>query len=443
MIFSKNKFSSARSLSHRDKIYSKFNNGKIRKITQISYLKRTVVSVDKKLKLTHIFCTMESSSYKITILTVLLLILITLCRIDRKQAAEELSLELTDWTKQVRNNGPSGGLPVAEPQPSSQLSGSSQLQPQFSQVQIQAQQPIFYATYQPPFNIYFYPKMGKCGSTTMHKVLKQLAILNNFEIMHIEADGIQDSTTDLNLNPVLAKNILNYSQNMVAQNVNKNLVVVKHHRTVNFTEFNMKVHSFNLVRHPVSRWISAYNFCRGGMSRRPAVQKACEGFSQEVLQMSIEDSILKFDPWVTERYKSYFSWLETDECHFTSFEDQNWLNNKDPQKGYEIMQLKQATINCIKVKISRLYITIGILEDYDLTMSLFEKAVPEVFKGALDVFRGKGTFAAIKNSKTVRQDGVRNETFEYLCEKPFKYEVDLYDFIVKRFYEQAKVLGLR
>lgn len=372
-------------------------------------------------------------TYKVTVLAGLTLLLFVICRYDQEARSEQLLADpaiLQRYAQAQRSQ--------QQPQLGSSQSPGFQADQQNNQITRLAKPASnhYQASYVPKrTHIYFYPKMGKCGSTTMHKVLKQLSETNNFDILHIEADGIAENSDDLDSDDTLAKSIISYVQNEESNGAGKNLVIVKHHKTVNFTKFNMDVNSFNFVRHPVSRWVSAYNFCRGGMSRKPMVQQACQGFSQEFISMKLEDSV-RADPWVTERYKPYFLWLEEDDCHFSDFDEQNWVSYP------KVLQMKQATTECIKSKISRLYVTIGTLEEYDLSMLVFEKYMPEVFTGALGVLHGRGTSNAIRNSKTVRQDGVSNETFNYLSSQPFKFEVDLYEFIVARLHQQAKMAGL-
>ena len=257
----------------------------------------------------------------------------------------------------------------------------------------------------------------------MHQVLQQLSKINNFETFHLKDDLFNG---DLKL--------INDIKDRISEN--KPLVVVKHHQYVNFTKYNMKVTTFNLARHPVSRWASAYNYCRGGMARAPAPKSQCINMPQWEVEESIDEHVIR-DPWIKQRYSKYLQWIDSEDCIEHNLNvDKNWLEKPLANRK------KFETTECIKNKILNSYLTVGILEELEDSLKLFERLMPNLFKDVFTVMAGEDVLTSIKHSKSVRSDKMSNHTFEYLCKRAFRYEVDVYKFLVARFKMQLEKFGL-
>ena len=325
-----------------------------------------------------------------------------------------------------------------------------------------------YHNYQSKLNsnhqVYFYPKMAKCGSTVMHRLLKELSSLNNFKVLHIGNDRSDLNEDDGLLLDFILENFDLYERNNGLINLKEDykdpktksriMVVVKHHNSVNFTkhltsksidheileENPPNFYNFNLVRHPVHRWISSYNFCRFGMSRKPSAHGTCSNMTEFQLNESIADHI-KRDPWISQRYASDFVWLKVDECKnltiFSNGKGHNWVDHK------EIYHQKVKAVECIKNKALTTYTSIGNLENLELSLKLFSKTMPEIFTSAEQIYRNSVAVArATQNSQSVKQELISNSTFENLEKYAFRFEMDIYNFILGRFFQQVQDYGV-
>lgn len=233
----------------------------------------------------------------------------------------------------------------------------------------------------------------------------------------------------------------------------KPIVVVKHHQMINFTAYahpnsayypefpiihNLKFISFNLIRHPVDRWISAYNFCRGGMRHDPTPRDTCKGMTQEQLDMT-PGEYFENNYWIGQRYSWFFGWLITDDCQFCN--QVKWEKNQD----WMSRPVKAATYTWIKEFIlsnPEIIYHLGVLEELELSLKLFSTLMPDIFSNMNGVLQTEEVKKAIRNSKSVKNHTVSDEVYHQLAVGPFKYEVDLYNFIKNRFYDYVKLLKL-
>lgn len=293
---------------------------------------------------------------------------------------------------------------------------------------------------------YFYNKMPKCGSTTLHTVLKILAEINEFDLRHIddnEANQVnKGSDTDKYISALFIADDMKKTKDKLDKIENgqftrkrqKPLLIVKHNKFINFTQYNINPFptTFNLVRDPILRWVSAYNFCRGGMKNNPHILPHCKDMTQKQLEMTVEEYI-KTDPWVVERHSRFMAWLTPDasgNCEFCRKMRDNWQTDRTNSK------LK--TSEYIKTHIVNLYHTIGILEELKTSLLLFEKMMPRIFNHVEMAFESSEVGKAIENSKSVKQAVISNSTYNLLARTAFKYEIDVYEFIKRRYKHQVR-----
>lgn len=276
---------------------------------------------------------------------------------------------------------------------------------------------------------FYYNKMPKCGSTTLHTVMKTLQDTNQFTISHLDSEDKFDDRYIAAL--FLADSIQNTDH--------KPLVVVKHHNYINFTQFDVeKPTTFNLIRDPILRWVSGYNFCRGGMKNSPQTMSHCSKMTEEELNMSIEDYVAA-DPWIKERYSRYLNWFLTDDCDQYLLPKEKHKSCKSVMHNWESNKTndKKTVAEFIKSQIIPDYYVIGLLEDFSTSLKLFEKMMPQIFGHVEKAMENPDVHAAIENSKSVRQDVISDKTYNLLARQAFKYEMDVYSFVKSRFYVQV------
>lgn len=303
---------------------------------------------------------------------------------------------------------------------------------------------------------YYYNKMPKCGSTTMVKILKYLSTANKFEILNL----VDQKSIKMNQDQQVIDKIIEFRQQQqndvtgVNKNAVKPFVVIKHHQFINFSNlrsqnltdldrtFPPKAISFNLIRHPVHRWVSAYNFCRGGMQHKPVTRKGCADMSADELNIGINNYILT-DPWITRRYSWFMSWLSTSECSFCN--SMKWSHNQD----WTLTDIKKKTANYLKTEIlsnqnKDAFYLVGILEEFELSLKLFARLMPRLF-GEIsydDILHYSGLKQATNSSGSTRKEQLSVENFDLLSRTAFRYEVDVYNFVKANFHRMIESYNL-
>ena len=103
----------------------------------------------------------------------------------------------------------------------------------------------------------------------------------------------------------------------------------------------------------------------------------------------------------------------------------NWESNP------KVAQQKSAVAECLKKTALKNYAAIGVLEEFELSLKIFAKEMPEIFTGAADIYlRSPAVDKARYNSKSVRTEQLSNATTAVLEETAFKYEMDVYNFVL-------------
>ena len=82
------------------------------------------------------------------------------------------------------------------------------------------------------------------------------------------------------------------------------------------------------------------------------------------------------------------------------------------------------------------YIAVGILEDFNGTLKVFEKLLPQYFKGATEVWQGIVSEESQKTS-TRGKVSLSREAYEVLKER-MAFEYDFYNFVYT-IYKNLKV----
>ena len=84
------------------------------------------------------------------------------------------------------------------------------------------------------------------------------------------------------------------------------------------------------------------------------------------------------------------------------------------------------------------YYLIGLLEEFELTLKLFEAKMPSFLTGVLDVYRGPIGKQATYASATAFNYTISDEVRTFLSTGPLKHSVDVYQFIVALFWEKVR-----
>jgi len=291
----------------------------------------------------------------------------------------------------------------------------------------------------------FHNKVPKSGSSTMKHILNYLSKRNKFALDHVRIVkfGYEDNLR-------LAHHIPKFRK----QHPGLPYVLLKHHTFVNFTRYGMKQPTYiNVVRHPVSQFASFYYFKRygwgfaGNPESRPdgglrpdgssrLERRAWHG-SEEEREMSVDECVQKKHKECTQAIgviSKYFCGT----APFCSPKVQTVME-QDIMKGHlakhtDWDKVAQAT-EFSKKNIIRNYHTIGVLEHFDASLTLFEKAIPSIFKGAQAAYHGEYVQKMVAATKTKVNKKYNNESLAFM-EEVLRYDMDIYNLCKALFYKQ-------
>jgi hypothetical protein len=81
-----------------------------------------------------------------------------------------------------------------------------------------------------------------------------------------------------------------------------------------------------------------------------------------------------------------------------------------------------------------------VLEDLNTTLAVLEKYIPRFFKGATKIyFDEMGKLMKIKKNEVKQQV---SEEIKNIVRKNFSYEIEFYEFVKKRLYQQFLAANL-
>jgi len=200
----------------------------------------------------------------------------------------------------------------------------------------------------------------------------------------------------------------------------------KHLCYTNFSRFDLpKPIYINMVRTPVERVISWFYYVRTPWYYIQRTQKFPDfplpdidwislDFETCVLQNNRECNFPEGDAVVRDhRRQSLFLCGHDDEC--------KPFNTK-------------ASIERAKFAVENEYAVVGILEDIETSLAVFEKYIPQFFAGATEIYNENKEYFKKINQNTFKPP-VSNEIKEIIS-KNFTYEIELYEFLKKRLYTQ-------
>jgi len=260
-------------------------------------------------------------------------------------------------------------------------------------------------------------KLPKCGSTTMHNILTMLSQWNNYE--HIKIDSAMMKFDD-------EKDLAAYLKSILRPP----MTVMKHHYFFNFTEYGMKAPTWiNVMREPISWFESRYWFKQNGWIHKT-------GSRTKENSHDFEDERLDIDTCIRRKMKD----CTTVVWKYTRFFCGNSATCKGESRGFEA---KGAAAEIAKKRILRDYFLVGILEQFEDTLSLFQKLLPQFFTGAREAARSEFAKIAMNTTRTLDKKHMSTAAKEFLMKGPLSHEMDLYVFARSLFNEKLRLAGLK
>ena len=283
--------------------------------------------------------------------------------------------------------------------------------------------------YNPQF--IFHTKLPKAGSTTMNNILKALSVKNMFFFAKINPHmlGTGDS---LRAEDPLVKWYNKTFENTIAptSRYNNRMVLLKHHYPFDFTKYGIANPTYiNVLREPASWFQSHYYFERYGWQQDSGDRNSFSGSIEDRDRtinecIEAEHSDCKIPKW------TYFEYVCGGNCP----------RSKALRKAGHT-DLSKIAEESKKSLMNRFYV-VGILEDFDRSLQLFEKMMPEVFNGVLGVAHSYAIQSVQNSTKSLHVTKMTEENANALRSRALKYESDFYQFAKAIFYQQVRKYGL-
>lgn len=259
-----------------------------------------------------------------------------------------------------------------------------------------------------------YNRVGKCGSRTVVMLLKLLAEQHHFNLVSSEIHN----KTRLSKHEQVA-----LMRNITA--IPEPFLYTRHVHFLNFTSFKIEQPVYiNIIRDPINRFLSNYFFRRFGDFR---------GEQFHLLRtpnMKDEERYLDINVCILENYP---------ECSNPRiFYIIPYFCGQHPQcREPGLWALERAKQNVLEN-----YLLVGILEELEDVLLLFERLLPQYFTGVVDIYKGPDYMKMGKMTSTVRKYTPSLEALQVLYHR-MRYEYEFYNFIRDQFHLMKKKIGLK
>jgi len=265
----------------------------------------------------------------------------------------------------------------------------------------------------------FHNKLPKSGSSTMNNILIMLSRKNKFYYQKLNPHNLprDQLTAERPTVDFIRNNVTGFP-----------FVLLKHHFPFNFEKYGIKQPTFiNVLRDPVDWFQSHYYFERFGWQRGEGDRNSFKGTEKDRTMIIDECVMQKAQQCVSVPWK-YLEFLCGNQypCH---------------SRGVSESTVKKAVEKSKFNVLSNFYV-IGILEQFDDTLNLFEKMLPEIFTGVQAVWHSPRLQDKRKSTKSVGQVKMNNASRLYFQTGPLRYEYDVYSFARALFNKRMEKLGV-
>jgi len=280
-------------------------------------------------------------------------------------------------------------------------------------------------------NFIFHNKIPKSGSTSLANILHALEEKNRFQLRHFHpcVETPCEKSFDGRAHSEFLSNEL--ESDVQSATPSHPLMVIKHHLFTNFSLHGIPEPTWvNVAREPVSRFISSYYFRRYGFNRHEGVRNKKVKKGERQIDMGLEECILTKAPECSEEEANQ-AFLE-----YMCGSPQIWPDCSTIATEGRVRALERA-----KKHVINNYFVIGILEDFENTLSLFEEMIPSVFMGARQVYEKIGD-QILNQTATAKKGEISPRARKILETGPLRYQVDLYNLIKSLYQEKLHKFGI-
>uniref|UniRef100_A0A8C4RA49 Uronyl 2-sulfotransferase n=1 Tax=Eptatretus burgeri TaxID=7764 RepID=A0A8C4RA49_EPTBU len=260
----------------------------------------------------------------------------------------------------------------------------------------------------------FYNRVGKCGSRTLVQLMRILAEKNAFTFA---TSNVHNKTR---LHHVEQEELM---KNISA--LKKPFLYTRHVHFLDFNRFGMEQPTYiNIIRDPISRFLSSYFFRRFGDRRNE------QSHIVRTPNMKMEERLLSIDKCILQSFP---------ECNNPKiFYIIPYFCGQDPRcREPGIWALTQA-----KENVMRNYLLVGILEELEDTLLLLQRLLPHYFKNAASIYNDPAYLMLGNDTVTVKKASPSLPALQVLHER-MRWEYDFYYFARDQFNLMKHKMGLK
>nr|XP_039251286.1 uronyl 2-sulfotransferase-like [Styela clava] len=257
-------------------------------------------------------------------------------------------------------------------------------------------------------SIVVYNRAPKCGSRSMMYVISELAVRNNF--------------TDYESRNYSARKLegeeLQHQVDKIAS-LRPPVIYNRHLNFIDFRKYGYKQPIYiNLIRDPLSRFVSHYNYMKYG-------DEVVERKMPEGLKENINDCVM-LNHYICRVHLAIYEWI-----FFCGMENTCNVNTVYREKRFEI----------IKEHIEKEYLIIGISEEFENSLKLFEILLPEYFTGASDIWKRHNETRS--KTATKKHDILTEEAENKMRNVNLVDSYRLYNIVKKKFNQLKEKYGIK
>lgn len=281
-------------------------------------------------------------------------------------------------------------------------------------------------------SLILYNRVPKCGSTTMLTLIKALKKFHKMKNIHPFYYTNDIKPNQKHYMPTLEER-LNFTKKLTT-GIPKPHIYIRHLHFINFTHYNAPMPMYiNVIRDPVEHFISNYYYLRNGFERtqKLASQSQKEKWKHQVIKdnqrnVTLTQCIDEKHPGCVNVYSDIIPYF----CG-----NDPWCRKRE-----------RRAVDQAKHNILHSFIAVGVLEEIEETLELFELILPQFFKGMRWLYR-KHTDALLDRSKTFNKRSEDERVKSYLRERlqpemeVYQYAKEIMDFRLRNLRQDLGVKG--
>jgi len=244
-------------------------------------------------------------------------------------------------------------------------------------------------------------------------LLDKLRLKNNFNLLKLEPSTIEGDK-------------FHYEKPFIKhlREVKKEpLLLLKHHFIFDFAQHGLRQPTMiNVVRDPVDWFVSQYYFRRNGWARSNTARKSNTLTDQSQDETTVDECVANDMPECFQPVYKYIQYFcgNHDEC-------------RTP-----VVNMKQRSNKRAKINVLRKFYVIGVMEQFEDTLEMFEQTLPRFFNGITSLWSTQVAQKARNSTRTNNRKEISAVNRAKMANHALKWEMDLYMFIRALFNEKLK-----